>query len=113
MVRLCRAFGFDTVIIETVGAGQGDTAVRDLTDMVVLLVQPHAQRHVKRDPAGRQRLHRAHVQVVVVLVGDQDRIGRDEIECVGRAMLNVTKRGFPNPVLENRDIYVMCAKDSK
>src|SRR5215469_4587306 len=25
-------------------------------------------------------------------------------ECVGRAMLNATKRGFPNPVLENRDI---------
>jgi uncharacterized protein YbjT (DUF2867 family) len=34
-------------------------------------------------------------------------------ECVGRAMLNATKRGFPNPVLENRDINVMCAKDSK
>jgi uncharacterized protein YbjT (DUF2867 family) len=29
-------------------------------------------------------------------------------ECVGRAMLNVTKRGFPNPVLENRDINGMC-----
>jgi uncharacterized protein YbjT (DUF2867 family) len=34
-------------------------------------------------------------------------------ECVGRAMLIVTKRGFPKPVLENRDIYNMCAKDSK
>ena len=30
-------------------------------------------------------------------------------ECVGRAMLNVTKRGFPKPVLENRDINRMCA----
>ena len=29
-------------------------------------------------------------------------------ECVGRAMLNVTKRGFPKPVLENRDINRMC-----
>jgi uncharacterized protein YbjT (DUF2867 family) len=29
-------------------------------------------------------------------------------ECVGRAMLNVTKRGFPKPVLENRDINWMC-----
>jgi len=28
-------------------------------------------------------------------------------ECVGRAMLNATKRGFPNPVLENRDINNM------
>jgi uncharacterized protein YbjT (DUF2867 family) len=34
-------------------------------------------------------------------------------ECVGRAMLSVTKRGFPKPVLENREINVMCAKDSK
>jgi uncharacterized protein YbjT (DUF2867 family) len=29
-------------------------------------------------------------------------------ECVGRTMLNVTKRGFPKPVLENRDINRMC-----
>jgi hypothetical protein len=29
-------------------------------------------------------------------------------ECVGRAMLSVTKRGFPKPVLENRDINRMC-----
>ncbi len=29
-------------------------------------------------------------------------------ECIGRAMLNVTKRGFPNPVLESRDINRTC-----
>jgi hypothetical protein len=34
-------------------------------------------------------------------------------ECVGRAMLNIAKRGFPNAVVENRDINVVCAKDSK
>jgi len=33
-------------------------------------------------------------------------------ECVGRAMLNVSKRGFPKPVLENRDINSACATDS-
>lgn len=33
-------------------------------------------------------------------------------ECVGRAMLNVTKRGFPTHVLENRDINQMCVKES-
>jgi hypothetical protein len=33
-------------------------------------------------------------------------------ECVGRAMLKVTKRGSPKPVLENRDINRMCAKES-
>jgi hypothetical protein len=34
-------------------------------------------------------------------------------ECVGHAMLKVTKQGLPKPILENRDINVMCAKDSK
>jgi uncharacterized protein YbjT (DUF2867 family) len=34
-------------------------------------------------------------------------------ECVGRAMLGVTRRGFLKPVLENRDINVMCAKNPK
>ena len=34
-------------------------------------------------------------------------------ECVGRAMLNVTKRGFPNPAaLESRDINQMCRMNS-
>jgi hypothetical protein len=33
-------------------------------------------------------------------------------ECMDRAMLNVTKQGFPKPVLENRDINRMCAKES-
>ena len=33
-------------------------------------------------------------------------------ECVGRAMLNVTKRGFLKHVLENRDINHMCARES-
>ncbi len=39
-VLLCEAAGFDTVIVETVGAGQSEIAARDLADMVVLLVAP-------------------------------------------------------------------------
>jgi LAO/AO transport system ATPase len=52
MVRLCRAFGFETVLIETVGAGQGDTAVRDLADVVVLLVQPETGDDLQWEKAG-------------------------------------------------------------
>src|SRR5437660_146305 len=42
MIRLLEAFGFETILIETVGAGQGDTVVVDLADVVVLLLQPEA-----------------------------------------------------------------------
>src|SRR4029077_8386533 len=36
LIRLLAAFGFDLIFLETVGAGQGDTAVRSLADVVVL-----------------------------------------------------------------------------
>src|SRR5207253_10089872 len=36
MVGLLEAFGFDIVLIETVGAGQGDTAARELADVFLL-----------------------------------------------------------------------------
>lgn len=37
---LCEAAGFDVVIVETVGVGQAETAVADMTDVFVLLIQP-------------------------------------------------------------------------
>jgi methylmalonyl-CoA mutase cobalamin-binding domain/chain len=40
MIGLFGRFGFDNVIVETVGAGQGDTAIRDVADVVIVLVQP-------------------------------------------------------------------------
>jgi LAO/AO transport system ATPase len=52
MVRLLEAFGFDVVLIETVGAGQGDTAVRELADVVVLLLQPETGDDLQWEKAG-------------------------------------------------------------
>ncbi len=37
---LCEAAGFDLVIVETVGIGQSETAVAEMTDMFVLLLGP-------------------------------------------------------------------------
>ena len=39
---LCEAAGYDVVIVETVGVGQSETAVADMTDVVVLLQLPNA-----------------------------------------------------------------------
>jgi LAO/AO transport system ATPase len=52
MIRLLEAFGFDTILIETVGAGQGDTAVHDLADALVLLVQPESGDELQWEKAG-------------------------------------------------------------
>ena len=39
-IVVCEAGGFDVVIVETVGVGQSETAVADMTDMFVLLLLP-------------------------------------------------------------------------
>ncbi|MCW8872033.1 MAG: methylmalonyl Co-A mutase-associated GTPase MeaB [Xanthomonadales bacterium] len=37
---LCEAAGFDVIIVETVGVGQSETKVAEMTDMFLLLLQP-------------------------------------------------------------------------
>jgi len=41
-VTLCEAAGFDVILIETMGVGQAELAVREVVDLVALLVQPGA-----------------------------------------------------------------------
>ncbi len=52
MIRLLSAFGFDVVLIETVGIGQGDTAVAQLVDEVILLLQPETGDDLQWEKAG-------------------------------------------------------------
>jgi LAO/AO transport system kinase len=39
---LCEAAGFDVILVETVGVGQSETAVADMTDLFVVLMLPGA-----------------------------------------------------------------------
>lgn len=41
-IILCEAAGFDVIIVETVGVGQSETKVADMTDMFLLLLLPGA-----------------------------------------------------------------------
>ncbi len=41
-ILLCEAAGFDLVVVETVGVGQSETAVHNLVDFFLLLLQPGA-----------------------------------------------------------------------
>jgi LAO/AO transport system ATPase len=52
MIRLLETFGFDVILLETVGSGQGDVEVRNLADVVVLLLQPESGDDVQWEKAG-------------------------------------------------------------
>jgi LAO/AO transport system kinase len=44
---LCEAAGFDVILIETVGVGQGENIVRNMVDCFVLLLLPNAGDHLQ------------------------------------------------------------------
>jgi LAO/AO transport system ATPase len=66
MIDLFGRFGFDTVIVETVGAGQGDTAIRDVADIVIVLVQPETGDELQWEKAGQLEI----ADIVVVHKAD-------------------------------------------
>jgi LAO/AO transport system ATPase len=81
MVRLLEAFGFDVVLIETVGAGQGDVAVRGLADVVVLLLQPETGDDLQWEKAGLLEV------ADLVVIHKADLPGAERVEAQVRAEL--------------------------
>ncbi|HYT94632.1 MAG TPA: GTP-binding protein [Gemmataceae bacterium] len=83
MVRLLEAFGFDIVLIETVGAGQGDTAVHALADVVVLLLQPETGDDLQWEKAGVLEI------ADVVVIHKADLPGAEQAAAQVRAALSL------------------------
>jgi LAO/AO transport system kinase len=73
---LCEAAGFDVIIVETVGVGQSETRVADMTDMFVLLLLPGAGDEL-------QGIKRGIVELAdLILINKAD---DDLVELAGRA----------------------------
>jgi LAO/AO transport system ATPase len=83
MVQLLQAFGFDRVLVETVGVGQGDVAVRRLADVVVLLLQPEAGDDIQWEKAGLLEI------ADVVVVHKADLPGAERMEAQVRGLLHL------------------------
>jgi LAO/AO transport system ATPase len=52
VVDVLNGYGFDYVLVETVGAGQGDIAVREMTDQIMLLLMPDSGDIIQFSKAG-------------------------------------------------------------
>ncbi len=68
-VLLCEAAGFDTILIETVGVGQLESAVADMVDIFVLLALPGAGDELQGIKKGA--LERADVILVTKADGER------------------------------------------
>jgi LAO/AO transport system kinase len=69
---LCEAAGFDVIIVETVGVGQSETKVADMTDVFVLLLQPGAGDQL-------QGIKRGIMELADLVLINQADDGREEL----------------------------------
>lgn len=96
---LCEAFGFDVVLVETVGVGQSETVVADMVDVYLVLMLAGTGDEL-------QGIKRGILEVADVLAinkadGDNERramLAQRELSTALRLMRGATKGGQP-PVL--------------
>jgi LAO/AO transport system ATPase len=89
LLRVLQGFGFDVILIETVGAGQGDTAVQALADAVLVLVQPETGDDLQWEKAGLLEV------ADVVAVHKADLPGAEHTEAQAHAMLGLSAANVP------------------
>lgn len=94
---LCEAFGFDYVLVETVGVGQSETTVAQMVDLFVMLLQPGAG----DDLQGIKRGILEMVDMVVVTKddGDQQKIIQKAKHDYQQALQILRHEGWIPPVL--------------
>jgi LAO/AO transport system kinase len=83
---LCEAAGYDVVLVETVGIGQSETAVADMTDFFLVLMLPGAGDELQGLKKGLVEL----ADMVAVNKADGDNIARAKVAAAEyRAALNI------------------------
>ena len=92
LIRILESFGFEVILIETVGAGQADTAVRDLADVVVLLLQPEMGDDIQWQKAGLLEV------ADVIVIHKADLPQAEQLEAEVRSMLALSP-GRAVPIL--------------
>jgi len=83
---ICEAAGFDVIIVETVGIGQSETAVADMTDFFLALMIPGAGDELQGIKKGVVEL----ADMIAVNKADGDNVARARVAAADyRAALNI------------------------
>lgn len=98
-IALVEAAGFDRVLVETVGVGQSETAVADMTDLFVLLLAPAGGDELQGVKRGIMEL--ADIILVTKADGDMHAAALRQAADVSAALMFMTPRvpGWQVPVI--------------
>ncbi len=106
MLLAMQVYGFDRIFVETVGIGQGDIAVRDLADIVVLVIQPQTGDELQWEKAGILEV------VDLVVVNKSDLAGADQtIRDVKQQLHSPPLRAIPvisTSIAKREGIETLC-----
>ena len=90
---ICEAAGFDLILVETVGSGQSETAVADLTDFFLVLMLPGAGDELQGLKKGVVEL----ADMIAVNKADGDNVKRANAAAAEyRAALHILNPASPN-----------------
>lgn len=89
VIKLMRAFGFDTILVETVGVGQTELDVMAAVDTVAVVLVPEAGDSIQAMKAGLMEI------ADVFVVNKADRPGGREFKSALRAMLGLAQQRGP------------------
>ncbi len=92
-IEWLKAFGFDVVLVETVGVGQDQIGVREAVDTMVLLVTPHTGDEVQWEKAGILEV------ADIVVVNKSDLSGAQRVRQQLTSALSLSHQGANVPVL--------------
>jgi LAO/AO transport system kinase len=90
---LCEAAGYDAVLVETVGVGQSELAVADMTDFFLVMVLPGAGDELQALKKGVVEL----ADMIAINKADGDNVVRAQAAAAEyRAALHILTRASPN-----------------
>jgi LAO/AO transport system kinase len=78
VILLCEAAGFDNILVETVGVGQSETAVYEMTDIFLLLMLPGAGDELQGIKRGIMEL----ADILIVHKADGDNYNKAKIASI-------------------------------
>ncbi len=102
VVAAINGFGFDYILVETVGAGQSDVAVRELCDRVVLLIMPDSGDAVQYSKAGIMEIASCFV------INKCDLAGADATEAQLISSIGDARRVFRVSTIRDQGVEVVA-----